>query len=219
ADQARAGAFERADGGTLFLDEIGELPLALQPKLLGVLERKVVQRLGGRVPVPVDVRIIAATHRDLHREVNGGTFRADLFYRLAGVEIRLPSLNEHREDIPELISSFVDEVRGGSQISPAVLQQLYDADYPGNVRQLRGMVERAALGFDLERGFAAPARSIDLEVPYRFQKERMLVEFEREYVSRLLEASGGNVSKAARQSGMSRVHLHEFLRRLKLSHG
>jgi two-component system response regulator GlrR len=212
---ARPGAFERANGGTVFLDEIGELPLPLQPKLLGVLERRAVQRIGGAAPIPLDVRFIAATHRELARAVNLGTFRADLYYRIAAVEIRLPALREHREDIPELVSRFVDEVPGGTKLSPAVLQRLYEADYPGNVRELRAMVERAALGFELEPAAPAPAK-MDLALPYRLQKDRLLAGFEREYMSKLLESTRGNVSEAARVSGLSRVHLHEVIRRLGL---
>ncbi|HEX4621968.1 MAG TPA: sigma 54-interacting transcriptional regulator, partial [Myxococcaceae bacterium] len=212
---ARAGAFERAHGGTVFLEEIGELPLLLQPKLLGVLERRAVQRIGGAAPIPLDVRFLAATHRELAREVNLGTFRADLYYRVAEVEIRMPALREHREDIPELVSRFVDEVPGGTKLSPAALQRLYEAEYTGNVRELRAMVERAALGFELEPTAAAPTK-MDLALPYRVQKDRLLAGFEREYMSKLLEATGGNVSEAARVSGLSRVHLHEVIRRLGL---
>ena len=212
------GAFERAHRGTLFLDEVGELPLELQPKLLGVLERRVVQRVGGTEAVPVDVRVISATHRDLERAVNRGTFRADLFFRLAAVQLRLPALRERGEDIPALVAHFLDELPGKRvRLAPGVLQRLYDAEYPGNVRELRSAVERAALGM---MDPVAPSKqqlpAIDAETPFRVQKERLIESFERAYVKGLLELAKGNVSEAARQSGINRVQLHALIRRLGL---
>jgi DNA-binding NtrC family response regulator len=149
ADKARAGAFERADGGTLFLDEIGELPLELQPKLLRVLETREVARLGGSGPRKVDVRVVAATNRDLRTEVNRSTFRGDLFFRLSVVEIRLPALRERPEDIPLLVRHFLDDIarREGGQrtyeLSPRTLEKLARHGWPGNIRELRNFVERA----------------------------------------------------------------------------
>jgi two-component system response regulator GlrR len=210
-----AGAFERAHGGTAFLDEVGELPLEVQPKLLGALERKLVQRVGGAAPIPVDVRILAATHRNLAYEVNRGRFRADLYFRLAAVEIRMPSLREHPEDLPELITHFLEEIPGAKHLAPEVFRGLCAHDYPGNVRQLRNEVERAVLGL----GSDAPpalARPVDLETPFRIQKERLIDGFERAYLVRLVEACQGNVSEAARRSGLSRVRLYEMLSRWKL---
>lgn len=213
------GAFERANRGTLFLDEVGELPLELQPKLLGVLERKVVQRVGGTEAVPINVRIIAATHRDLERAVNRGTFRADLFFRLAAVQIRLPPLREREDDIPALVAHFLDELPGKRvRLSPGALQRLYDSEYPGNVRELRSAVERAALGIN-EPAPAAPTQQlpvIDPQTPFRVQKARLIDSFERAYVKGLLELAKGNVSEAARQSGINRVQLHALIRRLGL---
>jgi DNA-binding NtrC family response regulator len=215
ANAPHAGAFERAHRGTLFLDEVGELPRELQPKLLGALERRAVQRLGGGAPIPVDVRIIAATHRSLEREVNRGAFRADLFYRLAVSEIRLPALRERREDIPELVRHFLSEIPGAARLPPAVAQSIQDADYPGNVRQLRNTVERAAAGLELDVAAALPA-DVDLSTPYRLQKERMIRTFDRSYLRKLLDACGGNVSEASRRSGVNRVHLYEMIRRTGL---
>jgi len=149
ADKARAGAFERADGGTLFLDEVGELPPELQPKLLRVLESREVVRLGGGTPKKVDVRVIAATNRDLRAEVNRGAFRGDLFYRLSVVEVRMPPLRERPEDIPLLVRHFLDAIaarenaKARYEISPRTLEKLRSYSFPGNVRELRNFVERA----------------------------------------------------------------------------
>lgn len=202
------GAFERARGGTVFLDEIGELPLELQPKLLGALERKVIQRLGSQATVPLDIRIISATHRDLERDVNRGAFRADLFYRLSALQIRLPPLSHRREDIPELVAHFAKDLPG--TISPDVLAQLVASDYPGNIRQLRGAVERAALGF--EAVLPVPSNiTVDTDTPFRLQKERLIKGFEQTFLKKLLEECAGNITEASRRSGISRVHLHHML--------
>ena len=211
AIRASMGVFEQAHGGTLFLDEIGELPVSVQAKLLGALERKTVQRLGGSRPIPVDVRVIAATHRELERDVNRETFRADLFYRLAALQVRMPSLREHPEDIPELVAHFLEELPDAPRLSPDVLQALYDGNYAGNVRELRNEVHRATLGVHSVRP-ERPAIPVQLDIPYRLQKQRLLDGFELEYLIRLLQACSGNVSEAARRSGLSRVRLHQLLR-------
>lgn len=216
ATRSSAGAFERAHGGTLFLDEVGEIPLSLQPKLLGVLERRCVQPIGADAPIPIDVRVIAATQHRLERAMNRGGFRADLFYRLAVIHIRVPALREHPEDIPELIAHLLEELPGAAALSPGALAHLYDREYPGNVRELRQALERAVLGLE-HAATRAPPPPVDLEVPFRVQKEQLVAGFEREYVARMLEACGGNVSEAARRSGISRVHLHGLVRRLGLS--
>ena len=142
-----AGAFERANGGTIFLDEIGELPLELQPNLLGVLERRQVRRLGSTKPVPVDIRVVAATNRDLASEMNRGSFRSDLFYRLAVVQVRVPALRERPEDIPILAQHFADLLGASSGISPHISKETLDSlrhhPFPGNVRELRNVIERS----------------------------------------------------------------------------
>jgi DNA-binding NtrC family response regulator len=146
ADRDREGAFEGADGGTVFLDEIGELPLELQPKLLRVLEQREVRRVGTSRSRRVDVRVIAATHRELEREVNRGRFRDDLFYRLAKVSVRVPPLRDRLEDIGVLVESFVNAFGrhdGGRLFSPEVLEEMRHHDWPGNVRELRNYVERS----------------------------------------------------------------------------
>ena len=146
----RMGQFERAGGGTVLLDEIGDMPVALQAKLLRVLQEREIQRVGGTATIPIDIRVIAATNRDLDGAVKEGGFRADLFYRLAAFPLVLPPLREHREDIPLLVARFLEDhaksarqtVRG---ISPAALQRLLVYDWPGNVRELRNAIERALL--------------------------------------------------------------------------
>jgi transcriptional regulator with GAF, ATPase, and Fis domain len=146
ADRDREGAFEAADGGTVFLDEIGELPLELQPKLLRALEQREVRRVGTSRSKRVDVRVIAATHRELEREVNRGRFRDDLFYRLAKVNVRVPPLRDRIEDMSALVDSFLvafGRRDGGRLFSPEVLEQMQQHDWPGNVRELRNYVERS----------------------------------------------------------------------------
>jgi transcriptional regulator with PAS, ATPase and Fis domain len=229
ADRARTGAAEAAHRGTLFLDEIGELDLALQPVLLRLLERREVQRIGETRPVPVDVRVIAATSRNLRREVNAGRFRSDLYYRLAVMEVVLPPLRERLEDLPLLVDSLIE--RGGAGDHPAVaslrtpefLARLARHDWPGNVRELRNYLESCLAlaerapppGGGAEPGRAAmPA--IDPSLPFRTARERWLRWFERRYLEELLDRAGDNVSAAARAAGVDRVYFHRLLRRVGL---
>ncbi|HOX42050.1 MAG TPA: sigma-54 dependent transcriptional regulator [Myxococcota bacterium] len=147
ADRARAGRFEQASGGTLFLDEIGELPLALQAKILRVLEEGVVDRLGGQRRIEVDVRVVAATHRDLQAEAEAGRFRPDLFHRLSVVPVRIPPLRERPEDIQLLARHFLEQAAKGTAVglAPALLQELGRLPWPGNVRELKNLVQRMVL--------------------------------------------------------------------------
>jgi transcriptional regulator with GAF, ATPase, and Fis domain len=148
ADREREGAFEAADGGTLFLDEIGELPLELQPKLLRALEAREVRRVGQTKMKRIDVRVIAATNRDLEREVNRGRFREDLYYRLAKVSVRVPSLRDRLEDIPLLVKTFLASLGGrdaSKLFSPSVIEEMQLHDWPGNVRELKNYVERSVV--------------------------------------------------------------------------
>jgi len=220
ATQARAGVFERATGGTVFLDEIGELPLELQPRLLRVLERREVQRVGGNAPIPVDVRIVAATHRRLEEEVNKGRFRADLFYRLSVLHVEVPPLRERKEDIPMLAARFGGE---GFALDAATLERLSQHDWPGNVRELRNVVERLkarAEPFLLtgSPGSKAPGPTATprLDEPFLVQKERLVSAFERAYAQALKQASGGNMAEAARKAGLSRMAVVKLLARLGL---
>jgi DNA-binding NtrC family response regulator len=144
ASLRRQGIFEQATGGTVFIDEIGELPLELQPKLLRVLEMREIRRLGGNATIPVDVRVVAASHRDLEAMVKQGTFREDLYYRLAQVKIRMPGLNERMDDLPLLAQQFAKEVPCGG-ITADAISMLSSLKYPGNIRQLRNIITRAAV--------------------------------------------------------------------------
>ena len=145
ADQTRQGAFSRAQGGTLFLDEIGELPLDLQPRLLRALERGEVKPVGGDVYTKADVRIIAATHRDLALDVEGGLFRLDLYYRIAVIKVTLPPLRYHPEDIPDLVNHFIQELspEGAREVSYSTMTRLQEYEWRGNVRELKNLVARA----------------------------------------------------------------------------
>src|SRR5207237_581181 len=137
ADTSREGAFERADGGTLFLDEIGELSLELQPKLLRALEQRQVKAVGGQKEIPVDVRIIAATHRNLEQKVKEGAFRQDLFFRLSVVQVQVPSLRHRLEDLPILVETILVALGKAIGVSPETMKIFESYDWPGNVRELR----------------------------------------------------------------------------------
>ena len=211
ADTAKAGAFERAHGGTILLDEVGELPLDIQPKLLRVLESHEVQRVGGQVRRKVDFRLIAATHRGLEQRVNEGTFRADLYYRLSVLRVHLPPLRERSADVPLLAAHFAMQLGADmSVLDPATLERLCNHDWPGNVRELRNAVERLIYGSDPLAG-ARPSQpggvseEIDLETPFRMQKDRVVSGFERRYARALKEYSPKNLSKAARKAGLDRM--------------
>ena len=224
AERRHLGAFERADGGTLFLDEIGELPAALQSTLLGVLERKTFRRVGGTDQVTVDVRVVSATHRDLRAEVNAGTFRLDLFYRLAVVKLEVPALRQRADDIPLLVEHFLREAGHDGPVEDLVsaraMESLKAHYWPGNVRELRNLVEATlAMGEtpELESGAAAAASpSVLDERSYKDARAAALAEFERRYLGGLVERSKGNVSEAARLARMDRSHLIELLKKHQL---
>ncbi|NUO49919.1 MAG: sigma 54-dependent Fis family transcriptional regulator [Polyangiaceae bacterium] len=230
ANKLKRGAFEHADGGTLFLDEIGELPAELQTNLLGALERKRFCRVGGHTEIEVDVRVVAATNRDLRAEVNAGTFRLDLYYRLAVVTLAVPPLRERAEDIPLLLEHFAREeglTAPLSEIIPeATMTALMRHRWPGNVRELRNYVQATlAMGepavlreerspentAELARGFESMTN-----LPYGEARRVLLNEFEAVYVKALLERTHGNVARAAREGEMARSHLNELLRRHNL---
>jgi transcriptional regulator with GAF, ATPase, and Fis domain len=240
AERDREGAFEAADGGTLFLDEIGELPLELQPKLLRALEAREVRRVGTTKMKRIDVRVIAATNRELEREVNRGRFREDLYYRLAKFSVRVPPLRDRTEDIPLLVKGFLAAVgsRDAQRLfSPEVIAEMQTHDWPGNVRELKNYVERSVVLDDVPipsrrsgtmRAFNMPAATADAEVnraesresdvprpevndvPFRIAKETAIATFERAYLGPLIERCNGNVSQAARAAKMDRMYLHQL---------
>ncbi len=218
----RAGAFEQARGGTIFLDEIGELPLDMQPKLLRALEERTVKRVGGSERIKLDVRVIAATNRDLRAEVNQGGFRADLFYRLNVVRVRIPPLRERRDDIELLARHFFEQLAGGRSAPAELIEGYRRHAWPGNVRELRGAIERDAL-LDDPRILAldeppppnstGAAEPFDPELPFRVAKQRSTDAWERHYLEELMAHCDGNLSAAARTARMDRSHLRDLLKR------
>ncbi|MFT5357296.1 MAG: transcriptional regulator with GAF, ATPase, and Fis domain [Polyangiales bacterium] len=218
----RAGVFEAAHRGTLFLDEIGELPLELQPKLLRVLEGREVRRVGENHTRSVDVRILAATHRDLASLVNTGQFREDLYYRLAVVELELPALRHRVDDIPMLVRHIAKGLDGPVP-SSSTLASLQRKAWPGNVRELRNAVERAlalAHGQDsAERSAVAEPDGLLqslLRKPYHEAMETWTATFERAYVLEILRRTGGSVTEAAKIAGVTRRHIQRVLKRHQL---
>ena len=226
AERARAGAFERADGGCIFLDEIGELPSPAQAALLGVLERKRFRRVGAERDQSVDVRVLSATNRDLRCEVNRGTFRADLYYRLAGASLWLPPLRERKEDIAPLARHFVRDLTGDpGALGEDVFAVLAERSWPGNARELRAMVERIVSFGVGELGLTAVPQSevgpdgptgMPNTVRYRDAKAEAVAAFERTYLAALIAASSNNVSEAARRAQMDRPYLIALLKRYGL---
>ena len=213
ADVARGGLLSEAGGGTLFIDEIGELPLDLQPLLLGAIERKRSRRIGGTQEHKHDVRIVAATNRNLSEEVRAGRFRQDLFFRLNVTRLRLPPLRERREDLPLLADRFAREV--GGALSPEMVAPLSAYDWPGNVRELKNAVTRMIVQSESGRDALASAgvRSAKLFSedgklrPWLEARQLAHHDIEREYLQALLLQTGGNYSQAAKVAGVSRQAL------------
>ncbi len=234
AATSRPGLFEEAQGGTIFLDEVGELPLAAQVKLNRALQEKEIRRLGDTQPVKVDVRVIAATHRDLREEMKAGRFRADLFYRLNVFPVTLPPLRERTGDVPLLAAHFLEKhARGLRRIlggfEPEALRRLEAYAWPGNVRELENAVERAVAVAAAERiGVAelppevadAPGGAVDpaalATLPYREAMAGARDRVAREYLVALLAEFSGNVTCAAERAGMKRESLHRLLRNHRL---
>jgi DNA-binding NtrC family response regulator len=218
----RKGKFEAAHGGTLFLDEVGDISPKLQLDLLRVLEERKFQRVGGNEPIDVDVRVVAATNRDLKKAVADGSFREDLFYRLNVIPVTLPPLRERREDIPLLVEHFLDrleaELKHRVEVSPESMAALLAHDWPGNVRELRNVLERGAVvahGNVIrpeDLGLApAPAKTA---VPGGTPSS--LEEMERHHIAGVLAHTGGNVSQAARVLGIDRVTLYNKMKKYQL---
>ncbi len=230
ADRDRRGRFELADGGTLFLDEIGDLPRSTQVKLLRVLQEQTFDRLGGSRPVKVDVRIIAATNRDLESMVRAGEFREDLYYRLNVVTITMPPLRERREDVPLLVDHFLRRFSAESRspvtsLSREAMDLLVKYPYPGNVRELENLIHRAVV---LARGTILTTADLPVHVP-DLQAEtagtdtgtfvERVTRFEKQLILEALEQAGGVQTQAARLLGMSERHLRYKMRKYALEAG
>jgi two-component system response regulator GlrR len=218
AEGSRDGAFATATGGTIFLDEVGELPLDVQPRLLRVLESRTVRRVGEDVARPVDVRVIAATHRDLEEHVKTGRFREDLYFRLAVVVAQVPPLRDRREDIPLLTQAILASLgRPDLELSGALMAELERHAWPGNVRELRNLIERAvSVGPEGLATLREAAPASEESLPWKEAKERLLEQFTREYFTRLYEKSGRNVAELARMAGIARTYAYDVLKKYAL---
>ena len=217
--EARPGKFELARGGTVFLDEVGDIPLALQAKLLRVLQEREIEKLGGRRRIPIDVRILSATHRSLEEMIESGSFRQDLYYRLKVVEIVLPPLRERKEEIPKLVRFFLDKYgkREGLRdvrITKDALQKLMRYPFAGNVRELENLIEGAlALTTDpvIDSGdLLLPETTATTGGEELSNDLPKLDELQRRYVARVLAFTGGNMSKAAKILGIDRKTLYRM---------
>jgi DNA-binding NtrC family response regulator len=240
AQRDQRGLFEAADGGTIFLDEIGDIPLSTQVRLLRVLQEGEIKRVGSADPVKVDVRVVAATHRDLPKLVKAGRFREDLFYRLNVIAIPLPALRERIEDVPLLAHHFLRRYaeRLGKRVrvlTPEAVELLCAYRWPGNVRELENAVERALVlcrgdavtPADLPPAVTGRTAPLVREVPvageetawltqsYAAAKEVSLRRFERSYVETLMRACENNISAAARKAGMDRSNFKRVLRKYR----
>ena len=211
------GLFQAASGGTLFLDEIGDMPLSLQVKLLRVLQDMEVRPVGSTKTIPIDVRIISATHRDLDEMVKAGEFRSDLYYRLKVVPLSMPSLSERCEDIPLLADYFLEEHAQANNkkkkhLSPDALDYLTAAEWPGNIRQLNNVIELCAT---LSKTKTIPLSLIKLGLQDRSRQMKTLkeakMEFEKNYLISVLKMTGGHVANAAKTSGRNRTEFYKLL--------
>ncbi len=220
----RKGAFAEAHGGTIFLDEIGEMALDLQPSLLRVLDKRAVRKVGSNVYEKIDVRVVAATNRDLRAEVAKKAFREDLYYRLAVIRVTVPPLRERGADIPLLVNHFMSGFGPQLDCTPEDMAKLVRHSWPGNVRELRNAIERACL---LSRGNsiniddalvqeAAPALGIRTDLPFKEAKGQLVEMFEREYIEDLMRRHKMNLSAAAREAQIDRKHLRELIRKYAL---
>jgi two-component system response regulator GlrR len=219
---AHPGLFREADGGTLFLDEIGDMPMTLQVKLLRALQERQIRPVGSSKHVDIDVRIISATHKDLHKEMEEGTFREDLYYRLNVVNLKLPSLKSRSEDIPLLARSLLQQSaqRHGvnvSQFSDDAMQQLVTSSWPGNVRQLVNVVEQCVA---LTQTPVIPLHLVEQALSATKQSWPTLTEardaFEQQYLHKLLKMTDGNVTRAAELAGRNRTDMHKLMKKHEL---
>ena len=233
ADKKRIGRFEQAHGGTLFLDEIGDVPMSMQVKLLRVLQERRFERVGGTEPVEIDVRVIAATHRDMDLLIRDGKFRDDLYYRLNVVRIDLPPLRERPEDIPVLVSHFSQKFarpgRKPPEVGEEAMELLKKARWPGNIRQLENAIERACVTTrdgvirppNLPRDIGGRAEvkgslQVDLARPLPEQLAELTAAFEERYLRRALKRTRGHVGKCAKITGLSRRSITDKIAQYKI---
>ena len=233
ADSTRPGLLEFANGGTFFLDEIGEMGMNLQAKLLRVLQERQFRRVGGRKMIDVDIRLIAATNRDLEEGVKNGTFREDLYYRLNVISIKLPPLRDRVGDVPMLADHFLREFTNSSQggpagIAPEAMKLLEEYGWPGNVRELQNVLSRAVtlctgeiivpedLPEHIRNSAKRQAPAIE-GLSFKESKKLWLVDFEKEYLADLLTRNGNNISRAAKEAGIDRKTIHRLLNKYKLN--
>jgi len=233
AVSSRPGAFERANGGTIFLDELGELRVDLQPKLLRVLENREVRRVGGNEVSQVDVRVVAATNRDLQKEIQAGNFREDLFFRLSVIQIPLPPLRQRKEDIPYILKAGLADPEvvakhGKKRFTAEALSVLSNYAWPGNVRELMNVLSHVLTfseGEEIDTTSLPPRlQGQQKEAPLSFNeyrsfkdaKEEMLENFEREYIGKVLRRCEGNISRAARESGLHRKSIERLVKKYQL---
>ena len=224
AIRQRAGRFEQADGGTVFLDEIGEIPPPAQIKLLRVLQTQSFERVGGERTLKVNVRILAATNKDLSREVQNGKFREDLFYRLNVIPISLPPLRERNNDIPLLANHFLrrfgsEQRKDIREFSPEAIRMILDYSWPGNVRELENSVEHAmvlAKGNRIEASDLPPALRKTEAVQASATAASLILEAERTLLERVLAECGWNKKKAAHRLGMGRTTLYSKLKKYRI---
>jgi DNA-binding NtrC family response regulator len=227
AHERQIGFFEAAKGGTVFLDEVGELPQVLQSKFLRVLERREVIRVGGHAPLPIDVRVVAATNRDLRNAIDKGRFREDLYFRLAQVRVFVPPLRQRVEDLPLIAAKLLARANADVMIDIEALEHLSAMPWPGNVRELNNVLLRASAmaqdgvirrqdvagegeGF---RGTAEERAPLDLSGTFGDAKDRAIERFERAYLALLMKRCQGNLSAAARQADVARHHLRDLLKK------
>jgi DNA-binding NtrC family response regulator len=227
AHERQIGFFEAAKGGTVFLDEVGELPQVLQSKFLRVLERREVIRVGGHTPLPIDVRVVAATNRDLRNAIDKGRFREDLYFRLAQVRVFVPPLRQRVEDLPLIAAKLLARADADVMIDVEALEHLSAMPWPGNVRELNNVLLRASAmaqdgvirrqdvagegeGF---RGTADERAPLDLSGTFGDAKDRAIERFERAYLALLMKRCQGNLSAAARQADVARHHLRDLLKK------
>jgi transcriptional regulator with PAS, ATPase and Fis domain len=226
ADSDKKGLVEMASGGTLFLDEVTEMSLSMQVKFLRVLQENEVMPVGGTKPVKVDVRFVAATNRDLEKEVQTGRFRQDLFYRLNVVSLKIPPLSERKDDIPLLVQFFLDKYNSSmkkevNEVSQDVLDTLQHYDFPGNIRELENIVERGialAPGTTLGLGqIPDDLRSFDIQTFRKSAgKYASLEEVEKSYIEWILKETGFNKTAAAKVLDIDRVSLWRKIKKLKI---